>query len=489
MRLSIKRYGFYKLWISAPNYEMSALPIYVTYNDTKIDLKITLSPFTYNEKFSEVKIIGDWNNFNLKKAAVMQKKKNGAYVFEQEVTGDTVSYQLVGVVGQDRPVNGIMANEFVDAGNGDYRSVLKVKPGKVSIVFDPSKIYKPKNKKLPKLPEISFDENHKLLGKLLEIAGVFDRTYNEYQTVKEEYQATHGDTVDFKYDYSKLQSYLDGEFLIGKELLIKEFAAIYLVQMRKMGLTMGVDKDTEIFKTIPPDSELWGIDPNLVVMFSKEFNKDATDYILGYFVMKNPNRRVQARALATVVAMTLDAGDKEGAKSLYETLLRDYEDIKDIRDDLLKLNPDKRIQNGKPVPDFVLKLIDSETVITNKDLLGKYYLIDFWATWCSHCQAEMPYLSQAYEKFHGQNFAMISVSLDKDIEDLEKFRKEKWPMPWMHEYLEDGWDSKEVFDFEVQNIPRVILVAPDGKIIAINEELKGEQLDKTLTAFMEEKEN
>jgi thiol-disulfide isomerase/thioredoxin len=60
---------------------------------------------------------------------------------------------------------------------------------------------------------------------------------------------------------------------------------------------------------------------------------------------------------------------------------------------------------------------------------GKVVLIDFWATWCPSCLEEVPRVKILYEKFHGQGFEVIGVSLDKKLETLTAFL-EKEPTPW-----------------------------------------------------------
>ena len=60
----------------------------------------------------------------------------------------------------------------------------------------------------------------------------------------------------------------------------------------------------------------------------------------------------------------------------------------------------------------------------------KVVLVDFWATWCGPCVAEMPTVIAAYEKYHDKGFEVIGISLDQDRDALDKFTKERgmtWP--------------------------------------------------------------
>ncbi len=138
---------------------------------------------------------------------------------------------------------------------------------------------------------------------------------------------------------------------------------------------------------------------------------------------------------------------------------------------------------GGLAPLFEAKTFDGGT-IKLADLRGKVVLLDFWATWCKPCVAQLPEVQQLYEAFKADDkFAMIGMSLDWDIEKARSFlaqRQLKWPQV----SLGDMDTSPIVKQYGVGSIPTTVLIDPEGKIIAMGvtiEQFK-EQIRSALAA-------
>ena len=120
---------------------------------------------------------------------------------------------------------------------------------------------------------------------------------------------------------------------------------------------------------------------------------------------------------------------------------------------------------GDPAPDFKAKTLDGR-VIRMSDMKGKVVLLDFWATWCGMCIAELPNLAKIVDDFDKcGDFAIVGVSVDKGPPELQRFVQRKgiaWPQIW-----EGPADRGAVaLEYNVSSTPTTFLIGRDGRIAA-----------------------
>ena len=131
----------------------------------------------------------------------------------------------------------------------------------------------------------------------------------------------------------------------------------------------------------------------------------------------------------------------------------------------------------------------TETDATGKPLSlesyrGKVVLVDFWATWCGPCVAELPNVLAAYRTYHDRGFEIIGISLDKDPEALSAFIKDH-DMSWPQYFDGRGWENKLAVKYGIRSIPTTFLL--DGKDRIVARDLRGDALPAEVAKLLGKK--
>lgn len=199
-------------------------------------------------------------------------------------------------------------------------------------------------------------------------------------------------------------------------------------------------------------------------------------------IKKNPTDSVALVAFRNVMYMLEPDQLEDAINSLGENF-QDNEMVAAVKESLAAK---KATKEGEMFTDFTVDSVTSTdangdpvyTKVSLSDYVGKgkYMLVDFWSPWCPPCKKEIPNIKQVYEKYHGDNFDVLSVAV------WEESRGMNWKntidtaavlgITWNQ--MNNG--HKEPADlYGIDGIPHVILFGPDGTIL--KRDLRGEALE------------
>lgn len=348
----------------------------------------------------------------------------------------------------------------------------------------------------------------------------FDSTFKKTIT---EYSGKNGSSEGFTFNYAPYYNYLRKIILSNDELFLRQYAAIQLSKYF-WGTGSLIKKDTVLEYTclqiLKPGDIVWRIDPlNSIIYFANIYiNLAIRDYLLKLKISytnlnamqkkdytnfmeakgieyrrniydKNPDRLVKANALRNILDELYLFNDYEKADYYYHILKNNFSDINDhiIKTALVEYDPGGRLRVGRIMPDFNFKLIGSYKTITNEKLKGSYYLLQFWATWCGPCVAEMPEIHKVYEKYKNKNLKIVSVSLDDSLGKVKNYWSKYGSMPWYNAILNKGFKDNEIKYLGITGIPDIVLVSPDGKILANSDSFRQKSLAETVYSFLNHK--
>ena len=116
---------------------------------------------------------------------------------------------------------------------------------------------------------------------------------------------------------------------------------------------------------------------------------------------------------------------------------------------------------------------------------GSIILVDFWATWCRPCVAEVPNVKRVYERYHKDGLEVIGVSLDHERQRLEQFVKEQeipWPQIFFAEPSQMGLENPLAIKYRINAIPATFLLDRQGYVVA--NDLRGPELEAAVAKLL-----
>lgn len=118
-----------------------------------------------------------------------------------------------------------------------------------------------------------------------------------------------------------------------------------------------------------------------------------------------------------------------------------------------------------PPASFICKDINGRD-ISLELFKGKYIVLDFWASWCSPCRKEIPFLKEIHEEFKNKKIVFLSISIDSNIRKWKDFVNNNRLIGIQ---IRAGYSQRELSKhYKIRGVPKFILLGKDGKIIIPN---------------------
>ncbi len=497
--LATKRRGLVLLEVTAVDHAQWRLPIVVT--DAPVTMDIELGTYVRNPGGKDAGVLvweGDPDKTPPKRHPLEHDDSGRMHATIATKAGE-IQYQLEGLSPEGRTFNGPQASRYEYDGGGDYRSVLVVEGGKVELSFHPDELA-PSDAPA----KVTFGEGAPHLQRI----AAFDRLR---QTQLDGFAATMQAMAE-KDPYAAQRAAQEYPWTHEREALMAAIEAEKDPMVRRVmaagyfGLgNFDADKASAAERGLAAEllADMDGKDPAWLV-WPEEMAKavplsdDPADAerFEELVATELPPQQGAGYLLERLVEAELDGRDDD-ARRYYAMMTSERFKSTPMAMFAKQFDPDRPIREGKALPAFEFGALPNKKgkvarKFGNEDLQGTVYLLDFWATWCGPCVADMPNLHAAYDKFgagskqgkrrKGRKFEILSVSVDGGAEVVHDFRANRFPMPWQHAHVPTK-DAAQIFGFS--GIPFAVLVDEKGTILAATPQLNAQSLEPMLAGILD----
>lgn len=448
-----------------------------------IHLDVRLQTYDYGGDFDGMKVLGSFNDWYPPSAVSLQKQLDGTYAADIRSEVKKITYRLIGVPGGG--LAGTGADRFVYVQSQGYAAVAVPSRGIARIVFDPRRLVNP-----GELAGCAFGADDSVESRFTRVydeVRLWNSAYASYliKSVSDRRSGLKQEPFDFESILSNLERQMRSEpnNIVRAELHLAYFEVL---MKGKMADSLSA---RALLQEVHPGSVVWSLSPGMIssaLDVAQYDDRMRNDYVAN-MIHDNPSVETVVRVLSYEFLRSLYGGDKESALRSYDIVVNQYGETPGA-EEVARYHNVSAVDIGKTAPLFsVSSMRDSSVVLTQKNFKGKYLLIDFWATWSKSSVDEMKYLAKAYREFGGNTFEILSMSLDSSRKAVDDSYSFKYVMKWVNAFVLGGVESKICRDYEVFAIPKPILIDPQGRIVAVGLELRGERLRKTLARFLDKR--
>ncbi len=427
-------------------------------------------------------VFGNFNDFDGRAALDMQQNEEGIWFANLETDLDTLhyfigGYSLFALPGTDGELR---VNEETPTFDRVYFTELVKSEGasEFTIQFDPRLLPSDIHESAM---EIKADPKTETVGK---IYGLFIDEYNDLFSSNMLHQIS-GMDGQYEHDFS---GYISSLATIISDSVDPEI--IHAETVTRFRFDRYVDLNTadiqSLLTELPAESSIWMM--NLTAITDAVDKVGIADHVdlLTEISTKSSYEGLRGEALYNLIRYYHQTENKEKLGEAFFEFVSNYPDH--FRTGFIYQNyaPEQPIDVGRPLPVNKFSTLDGEGTLNLFDLEESYLLIDFWATWCGPCIQAMPNLHEVQERFGGDQFSIVGISIDERPSHVEGFRG-KWEMPWHHAF--EGYQSHRLPEMGVVGVPYYVLLDVDRNVVSHDQNaLRGENMITTLRELLEDGE-
>ena len=448
------------------------------------NIEARLENLKLGNDFKDAEVRYDFDEVGRGKIAVLKNISRRVFVAEVPYKKKEFKYRLFRIgdspSGVSIPEATADSYEFTLEETYTYTSIIHNSKDTVRIVVDDTK------PRLTRTPEcISFSDSQCVQARFFRIHKRFEDSKPLYDKALRDHMLAGKSFGSFVYNWKRIADGIKKDYAGEREPCIRQELIMQYLELSRFSFK---NFDSSFvrrnIKDIPPTSIVW-IYHGTTALNSSSFHNRGKKYVQ-QILDKHPSRSFRAMLLYHLCANAMMEKRKDEYTRLFNKLTTEYSDTRFVQTVVVSsLKSGEKVRIGKTIPNFMFHSIDNDSITYTNDVFkGTYVLIDFWSTWCIGCIEEIPFIQKAYDKFRDKNLNILSVSYDKSTNHVKYFRSTKYKMPWLNAWVENK-DQPRVSRIFGDAYPRPILVGPQGTILAMDQSLRGKQLEKTLSKYLE----
>lgn len=212
----------------------------------------------------------------------------------------------------------------------------------------------------------------------------------------------------------------------------------------------------------------------------QDFGKVQSEWLkkLEQYASDYPDSPDTAEALLQLAMAQEFANEEEEAKKWYSRIVSDFAQSAPA---VKAAGAKARLESVGKVLNFQGKTSSGGTVDL-ASMRGKVVLIQFWATWCEPCKADMATLKELVNKYGRSGFSVLGVSIDSTSQELAAYLQQN-QLPWNQIWEEGGLDSRPANELGILTLPTMILIDKTGKVV--NRNIQAAELDREVQKLLQ----